>query len=156
MIATFIRNKIKSYTVQNPGHVYFENFDVSCVTFFPVKKQNYFGKKVDGKFVENLEGKIVVKAWLELTKLFPEIRIGFYKVKENEFSGMITIDNSRTNDTSNKLLPIILSNFKSRSTKLLNQLHGTHGRIFWENQYKEFSIKDLNDLNIALQEIRTE
>ena len=153
MIANFIRNIITLYPVQNTSHVYFENYEVSCVTFLPVKKESYFGKKVDGKFVEKLEGKILVKTWLELATTFPDAKLGFYKVKENEFSGMITVDNSKSNK---EMLPIILSSFKSRSTKLLNQLHGTHGRIFWENNYKEFPIKNLNDLHTALQDLRSE
>ena len=153
MLADVKRNTVTTFTVQNSPTVYFENFMISCITLYPIEKKNYFGNNINGKFHEKLEGKILIKAWLELPKLFPECKLGFYSVKENEFSGMITIDDS-SNQNSKKLLPIILSSFKARSTKLLNQLHGTHGRIFWKNNYQEFSIKDLNDLNTALLKIR--
>jgi hypothetical protein len=155
MQPNFQRNILTSYTVRDLTAIYFENYAISCVSLFPIEEKDYFGKCIEGKFYEKLEGKIVIKAWLELPSLFPGCKLGQYGLKENEFSGILTIDNRLSQDNSRKLIPIIISSFKSRSTKLLNQFHGKHGRIFWENNYREFDIENLNDLNNALVSIKT-
>ena len=150
MQPNFQRKILTSYVVRDLTTVYFENFAVSCISISPNDHKDYFGTYVDGKFREKLEGKIVGKAWLELPSLFKCCKLGQYGLKPYEFSGIITIDNRDSADNSKKILPVIISSFKSRTTKLLNQFHGTHGRIFWENNYREFNIDNLLDLSNTL------
>ena len=49
-----------------------------------------------------------------------------------------------------------LVTFKNRSTLLLNQFHGSHGRVFWMNNYKEKIIENIDELKecLAFMKIR--
>jgi hypothetical protein len=150
MLPNLKRDLFKTYNVRNLTTVYFENYEISRISLFPIEKRKFFGNNIEGKFFEKLEGKIVVKTWYELQSIFPECKLGRHSLKEDAFSGILSIDNSLSLENSKKLIPIIVGRFKSRSTKLLNQFHGTYGRIFWENNYDELRIENLADLNNAL------
>ena len=81
------------FAVRDLTAIYFENFAITCICLFPVEKKNYFGNFTDGPFIERMEGKIITKAWLEIPSQFRFCKLGKYSLKENEFSGIITIDN---------------------------------------------------------------
>ncbi len=150
-----VKQKVySSYSVRDLTTVYFENYAISSISVSPLINKHYFGENIEGKFYEKTEGKILVKAWLELPSQFPMCKLGQYCVKESEFSGILMIDNRASSDNSNKLIPIIISSFKARSAKLLNQFHGLHGRKFWGNTYREFRIENLDDLNTALLSLK--
>ena len=155
MLSNTKRQILATYSIPDFSEVYLENFAITYISLSPLEKKNYFGNKTNGKFVENLEGKIVKKAWLEIPNLFPICKMGLFGIKENEFAGIITIVNDISREVSRKLVPVIISTFKSRSTKLLNQFHGTHGRVFWENTYRELRLESLDELNNVLQSIKT-
>jgi len=133
--------------------LYFDNFAISYVSFISRDKKDYFGTINEGTLCERLEGKIVIKAWKELPKTFNNCIIGDFKLSPNDFSGIVMIDNRMSRENSRKYIPKILTSFKSRSTKLLNQFHGTHGRVFWENNYYEGVIDNVDDLKQALDHI---
>ena len=133
--------------------VYFENYAVSCISLNPAEKIHTFGTFENGRFVDSMESKIIVKAWQELPEYFPNCTLGDYTVSPNNFTGIINIDNRMSHDNSRKLIPRIVAYFKARSTKLLNQYHSKSGRIFWKNSYEEKCIENLNDLSEALNKI---
>jgi hypothetical protein len=133
--------------------VYFENYALSLVTLTSKESKGYFGEYKDNKFYAKLEAKITEKAWQEIPSLFPAAKLGNYGFSPDSFSSIITIDNRFSKENSIKLIPKIISAFKSRTTILLNKFHGKHGRIFWQNNYDENQIKDLLQLNDALKHI---
>jgi hypothetical protein len=65
------------------------------------------------------------------------------------------IDNSHIIENPWKYIPKILTAFKNRSTLLLNQFHGTHGRIFWENSYESINIDGAESFNKAIHLLKT-
>lgn len=140
-----------SYSPRDLTTIYFENYTVSCITISAVEDNSCcFGEVIEKKFYQKTEGTIVTKAWLEIPAMFPQCKLGKYRLKENRFTGIISINNVPSRENSKRLIPEILSSFKTRSTKLLNQFHGAHGRIFWKNSFEEISIEDLSDLNNTL------
>lgn len=141
------------FSLRELTDLYFDNFAISFVSFYAKEKKDYFGEIKNGKFFEKLEGKITIKAWKELPSLFDNCLLGDFKLSENELSGIIMIDNRKSWENSRKFIPKIISSFKSRSTKLLNQFHGAHGRIFWENNYSEGIIENVEDLKQGLDKI---
>ena len=120
----------------------------------PIEKNFYFGNMMNDTMFAKLEGKIVEKAWKELPQIFQNCILGDYSIRPNEFCGIIMIDNRQSNENTRKYIPKILTAFKNRSTKLLNQFHGTHGRVFWENNYNEVVIDNIEDLRMALDNIK--
>ncbi|MCI0448469.1 MAG: hypothetical protein L0Y79_01635 [Chlorobi bacterium] len=132
----------------------FTKFTISHVTFNPKENDISLGTAAGERFIEKLEGKIVIKAWKEIEKNFPYCVLGDYSLKTNSFSGIIMVDNEQVLDNPRKFIPKALTSFKNRSTLLLNQFHGTHGRVFWANNYQETFIEDIHDLKEALSELK--
>jgi hypothetical protein len=118
------------------------------------EEKEYFGEFKDNKFYGKLEAKIIEKAWKEIPSIFPAAKLGNYSFTPDSFKALITVDNRFSNENSSKLVPKIMTAFKSRSTILLNQFHGKHGRIFWQNSYDEIRINDLFQLNESLKKIK--
>lgn len=129
----------------------FSKYTISYVSFKPRDDENYFGKIEGGEFREKLEGKIVIKAWKELPEKFPVCILGDYSITPDRFSGIIMIDNSQALDKLNKYIVKIIAEFKNRSTVLLNQFHGKHGRVFWENSFEQITIDSVESFNKALR-----
>ncbi len=134
----------------------FSKYTISYVSFKPKLAKGYFGTVENGEFREKLEGKIVIKAWKELPKKFPVCILGDYSINPDSFSGIVMIDNSQALDHPEKYIPRILAAFKNRSTLLLNQFHGTHGRVFWENSFEEIKIDSVESFNSALGLLKAE
>lgn len=133
----------------------FSKYTISYVTFKPKLQKDYFGMYVNGELKEKLEGRIVVKSWKELPSKFPLCILGDYSLSADSFSGIIMIDNTSALDNPAKYIPKILTSFKNRSTLLLNQFHGTHGRIFWENSYESINIDGNESFNKAINLLKT-
>ena len=128
----------------------FSNYTICYVTFRSKETKNYFGTYENDELKEKLEGKIVIKSWKELPSKFPLCILGDYSLSPDEFSGIIMIDNSHVLDNPGKYIPKILTAFKNRSTLLLNQFHGTHGRVFWENSYEQITINSVESFSRTL------
>jgi hypothetical protein len=134
----------------------FSKYTICCVTFKSKAEKGYFGTYENHEMKEKLEGKIVVKSWKELPSKFPICILGDYSLSPNEFSGIMMIDNSQALDNPGKYIPKILTAFKNRSTLLLNQFHGTHGRVFWENSYESIKIDSVESFNRTLLLLKKE
>jgi hypothetical protein len=133
----------------------FSKYTISYVSLKPKNAKGCFGKIENGQLHEKLEGKIVVKAWKELPSRFQMCILGDYSLTPDIFSGIIMIDNSQAMENPEKYIPKILSSFKNRSTILLNQFHGTHGRVFWENSYESININSVESFNRALKLLKS-
>ncbi len=133
----------------------FSNYTICYVSFKPLEKKSYFGRLENENFVERLEGKIVEKSWKELPARFPVCILGDHSISPDSFSGILMIDDSRSLENPEKYIPRILASFKERSTKLLNQFHGKHGRVFWENSYEQMKINSVESFNKALKLLKT-
>jgi hypothetical protein len=127
---------------------------MSNITFHSRHKKGFLGTYTDETLHERLEGKIVIKAWKEIEKNFPYCVLSEYLLRPDSFSGILMIDNSQVLDNPRKFIPKVLASFKNRSTVLLNQFHGTHGRVFWKNNYDESHIEDINDLREVLIQLK--
>lgn len=134
----------------------FNKYTISYVSFKPKENKDFFGIIENETLKEKLEGKIVVKAWKELSSKFHMCILGDYSLTPNSFSGIIMIDNSQALENPGKYIPRIISAFKNRSTLLLNQFHGTHGRIFWENSFESINIDNVESFNRALTLLKGE
>ncbi|RPI14763.1 MAG: hypothetical protein EHM58_15715 [Ignavibacteriae bacterium] len=147
------KNKSIFFSFKKLSTVFFENYTVSYISLKAKEKNNYFGSFKDNKFNPKLEAKITEKIWKEIPSNFIEAKLGNYSFTENSFSAIVTIDCRVSEEATKKLMPKIIASFKARSTILLNQLHGKHGRVFWENCYKEEAISDLKQLNEVLKRL---
>ena len=146
-------NRAQYQSLRELTTVYFENYLVTCITLVSRENKEYFGTFDNGKFIEKLESKIIKKVWQEIPTIYHNITLGNFGVCKNEFTGILKLDNRLSDNNSFKFIPTVIGRFKERSTKLLNQLHMAHSRVFWKNGYTEKPIENLNDLNEALNKI---
>lgn len=142
------------YSFDELTALFFENFSVSSITLAAKEKNDYFGNFKDNIFIPKLEARITEKAWKEVTTNFNGVKLGNYGFTEDTFTGIVTVDCRIIAENTKKFLPKVIASFKARSTILLNQFHGKHGRVFWENCFKEEPISDLNELNEVLKKIK--
>lgn len=134
----------------------FSKYTISYVSFKPKELNDYFGKAENGMLQEKLEGKIVIKTWKELQSKFQMCILGDYTLTPNSFSGIMMVDNSQALENPEKYIPKMITAFKNRSTLLLNQFHGTHGRIFWENAFESIKINSVESFNHALKLLKAD
>jgi hypothetical protein len=134
----------------------FSKYTIAYLSFSPKESVSCFGSYENGIMREKLEGKIITKAWKELPTKFPVCILGDYSLSPDSFSGIMMIDNSQALENPKKYIPKIISEFKSRSTKLLNHFHGTHGRVFWKNSYDSIDINNVETFNKALMLLKSE
>ena len=125
----------------------YEDSFVRYVSFAALEENSYFGSQTENGFTEKLEGKIVIKSWKEIAVKFPNCVLGEYLLKPDSFSGIVMLNKSLSDENRTKTYLRLLTYFKNRSTLLINKLHGTHGRIFWKNNYEETIVNDVNKLN---------
>lgn len=123
---------------------------VRYVTFKSREKKSFFGTETENGFAEKLEGKIIRKAWNEIADKFPGCILGDQLLKPDSFNGIIMLDKTLTAESRMKTYLKIISYFKNRSTILMNKLHGTFGRVFWENRYEEIAVSDIYSLREVL------
>lgn len=155
MFASRETNISENKSLKDLTTIYFENFLISCITIKTKGEKDYFGLFSEGRFIETLESKIVLKTWAEIPSAFHNCSLGSYGVSPNGFAGILKFDARLTDDISSKYISSVIGRFKSRTTRLLNQLHMKHSRIFWENGYTETPIENLNDLSNALNRINS-
>jgi hypothetical protein len=123
---------------------------VRYVTFKAREPKGYFGVETAGGFSEKLEGKIIIRAWKEIPSKFPNCMLGDFTLKPDSFSGVLMMNKLISKEKLNKQYITILTYFKNRSTTLMNKLHGTHGRVFWENNYDEVCVSEIDKIRKVL------
>ena len=153
MLANLDKNIAQAGSLKELTAVYFENFLITSVSLKTRGNKEYFGTFLDGRLIETLESKVVIKTWQEIPSVYHNCSLGNFGFSPNEFTGILKIDVRLSDDNYFKYIPTIISRFKARSTRLLNQLHMTHSRVFWENSYTETPIENLNDLSEVLNKI---
>jgi len=136
--------------LSNLNNTDYEDSFVRYVSFTTKENNSYFGILTEDGLTEKTEGKIVIKTWNELSVRFPNCSLRDYILKPDSFSGIIILDKSLSDDNRAKTYFRLLTYFKNRTTLLINKLHGTHGRIFWKNNYEETIVNDINKLNEVL------
>ena len=120
-------------------------------------------------------GEIVLKAWQKIPAHFPFTRLDEFVIMPNHFHGIIWISTGEAFTTGNysqvEQVPVnasphhpigtqpgslnaIIQNFKSISTRKINQARNTPGNKIWQRDYYERIIRNDQELNAIRQYIR--
>jgi len=100
------------------------------------------GKVSDDQTVLSPFGKIVHKCWNTIPAHFVDAEIDAFIVMPNHIHGIIHLKES-----SSIQLGTILQNFKSVTTRRINQLQRTDGGSIWQRNYYEHIIRNERSLN---------
>jgi len=122
------------------------------VTMCTWQRESIFGEIVDGNIHLNDCGLIINTAWSWLKEQYPYLKSFAHVIMPNHFHGILlfdrTLGGSRTAPTERiKPLGRILGAFKTRSTKLVNELRQTSGSPIWQRNYYERIIRNESELN---------
>lgn len=154
----------KNFTARSPEPVDDRRKNIILIKLRVKDEKNFFGHISGGKMHENTSARITAKVWLEQPFEIHNAMLLHYRISPDEFDAIIEIDYAvhwHTNhqfstngshrqaqsmlkrERSKILTAKLISRFKSRSTILLNQLHGTQGKVLWENGYEETVIDEI-------------
>jgi putative transposase len=122
-------------------------------------------------FEDNNIKKIVETCWLEIPYHFPNVELDQWVIMPNHLHGIILLHDSRRGEafaenidelrtptanasplrhpkgTTPRSLSAIVQNFKSISTRRINQLQGTPGNSIWQRGFYDRIIRNQKELD---------
>jgi REP-associated tyrosine transposase len=161
--------RLKGYDCAEPG-AYF-------VTICTRDRACLFGHVMNGEMHLNEAGEIAQRCWEEIPRHFPHTVLDAMIVMPNHIHGVIVITEScrgeasnvplhvpkttwrsdasplrqRPNGTKPGSLSAIVQNFKSVTTKRINQMRGAPGTLLWQRNYYEHVVRNEAEL-MAIRE----
>ena len=156
-------NRLKGYDYSQPGGYF--------VTICTMNKTNNLGNVEDGRVILSFTGKTVEACWLGIPKHFPDLFLDEWVIMPNHMHGIIFIldagrgeafaedPNQMMRRTANasplrhpkgttpSSLGAIIQNFKSISTRKVNQLHDTPGNPLWQRGFYDRVIRNEKELD---------
>jgi REP element-mobilizing transposase RayT len=155
--------RLKDYNYSQPG-VYF-------ITIYTFQRQCLLEDITDGKMILNQNGKIINAKWSDIPTYFTNTEIDESIVMPNHLHGIIWIHGEsealdaiqsiasplqyRPRGTKPGSLNAIIQNFKSVSTRKINQLNDTKGDKLWQRNYYEHTIRNQRELDAIRKYIIT-
>ncbi|WP_455638391.1 transposase [Parabacteroides sp.] len=124
------------------------------VTICVQNRLNIFGEITNGEMKLNEKGKVVEKTWLDLPNHNPNIILDIFCIMPNHFHGIIEITGSvgagskPAQNSPNHSLSEILRQFKTFSSRRINQLSGKQGSVWQRNYYEHIIRNDISYNNI--------
>jgi len=143
--------RLKGYDYSQAG-AYF-------VTIVTQNKKCFFGDIVDSKMVLNDAGRTVEYTWHDLPKHNLHIELDAFVIMPNHLHGIIIISDhivilvgagsepAPTTTPKRHGLPEIIRQFKTYSSKRINQKRRTIGMPLWQRNYYEHIIRNEDELN---------
>jgi REP element-mobilizing transposase RayT len=134
------------------------------VTVCTWQRECVLGRIEDRTLIPSEWGRIVDECWRALPPHFPNVALDAFAIMPNHVHGIIVIRDDPNNDgrrgeaflksrnasplqgTQPGSLGAILQNFKSVSTRKINQIRDTPGLPMWQRNYYEHIIRDEREL----------
>ncbi len=130
------------------------------VTICTQRGKALFGEIVDERLQMNVCGRIVDECWQWLADQYAFVSLDNYVIMPNHLHGVIWLQagrrgGSRTAPTLRiKPLGRLIGAFKTVSTKRINVIRGTPGKVVWQRGFYDHIIRDQRDLDRIRQYIR--
>lgn len=114
----------ETYSDKNIFHITLDSLDGICKFIFNDGNEE----------IETTEAKILRIIWHNMQNKFPGCLLKDCCVRQNKFHCIILVD-EKVNGNHDKMLTKIVSEFKSRSTKLIGLYSSSFGKILWNNGF---------------------
>lgn len=143
--------RLKEYDYSREG-AYF-------ITICIYNRERILGNVTDGKPILNQFGNIVLECWNSLTRRYANIELDKFVVMPNHVHGIIKIiDNvgaihelplqsNKIVERRRMLIPKVIGYFKMNAAKQINIMRNTSGIPFWQYNYYEHIIRNVDKLN---------
>lgn len=119
------------------------------------QRECLFGEIDNGQIKLSIYGEIVSECWQALAHYFGNIELDTFVVMPNHLHGLILINNDSkslgqrqpsSSGTARNSLSAIIQNFKSVSTRKVNQKRAALGWHLWQRNYYEHVVRDEADM----------
>ncbi len=133
------------------------------VTLCTQHRECLLGQIVDGTMQLSPLGNIVYECWHRMPEYFSGVELDEFVVMPNHIHGVIIIVGAKHSQnyanasplpephqphgTESGSLGAIIQNYKSVSTRKINQLRGDKGLVIWQRNYYEHIVRDEDELN---------
>jgi REP element-mobilizing transposase RayT len=140
--------RLSGYDYTRPG-VYF-------VTICTQRREHLFGSVASGQVALSISGQIVAAVWQAIPRHFPHVALDRWVIMPDHMHGIIVIERavsdrsqppSEPRGTRPGSLPAIVQNFKSVSTRRINQFYNTPNRRVWQEDYYERIVRGASAMN---------
>jgi putative transposase len=129
----------------------YANAGAYFVTICTHQRQLLFGSVRDDMVELNQCGQIATRAWRDIPMHFQSVHLDEFIVMPNHVHGILFIDGELAGHApplqQRPTLGVIMGAYKSATTRLINQIRGTAGTMFWQRNYYEHVIR--NDISLA-------
>ncbi len=137
-------------SIRLKGYDYFQA-GAYFVTICTKDRVCLFGDVVDGAMILDTPGQIVLKAWGELPRHYPHVRLDAFVVMPNHVHGIIMLYDSveaglKPAATTRHPLPEVVRALKTFSSRRINAWRHKPGIPFWQRNYYEHVIRSERDL----------
>lgn len=126
-------------SIRLEGHDY-----TSCYSYFVTmcvwRKSILFGEIKDGKMVLNQYGEIIRQTWEDLPNHNAGVTLDAYEIMPDHFHGIASIYNPR-DALWRSSLPETVRQFKTFSTKRINEMRNRKGIPVWQRNYHEHILR---------------
>jgi REP element-mobilizing transposase RayT len=138
---------------------------VYFVTICAQGRECLFGEVMTDSMVLSPIGRIVEDVWLALPCHFAHIELDAFIVMPNHFHGLVQINaphsitknrdeqTSYSSGTQSQSLAALVQNFKSVTTRKINQMRQLSGKTVWQRNYYERVIRNQRELDAKHQYI---
>ena len=132
--------RLKDYDYSRPG-AYF-------VTISTHDRVECLGEIVDGEMSLSAAGQIAAETLQWVAGRYSYVELDAWVVMPNHIHAIIVLaDDAGANTYKRKPLGRIVGMFKTASTKRVNQLQDTPGRLFWQRNYYEHIVRNGRSLD---------
>jgi putative transposase len=149
--------RLPGYDYSQPGYYF--------ITLCVENRENLFGQVKDEQITLNETGKLIDHCWRMLPSHFSHIRLDVFQTMPNHLHGIVNIVGAkhsfyviqnikepagnasplRPNGTNPGSLGAIIQNFKSVTTRKINQIRKSSGIRLWQRNYYEHIIRNQDD-----------
>jgi REP element-mobilizing transposase RayT len=154
---------MNSNNLQNRKSTHLHEYDYRVaggyfVTICSFKKESIFSKIENGITIPTQIGEIVYKEWFRISihRNYVTLHEDEFVLMPNHIHGIIWIDNcgykeeiteSKQTILKSRSLGAIIGQFKSKTSRVVNQIRNTPGSSIWQRNYYDHIIRNDMDLN---------
>ena len=126
--------RLKEYDYSQPGAY----FITTCIH----SHEPIFGSIINAEMKLNVYGAIASKRWNNLPRYHHHLEISAFIVMPNHIHGILVIKSDSRRMVKGQPVSEIVRDFKTFSSRRINEMRGTPGMPVWQRNYWEHIIRD--------------
>jgi len=126
--------RLKEYDYSRPG-AYF-------ITICTHNREPLFGSIINSEMKSNLYGVFVSKRWNNLPRYYHHLETNAFVIMPNHIHGILVIKSDSRKMIKGQPISEIVRDFKTFSSRRINEVRGMSGTPIWQRNYWEHIIRN--------------